>query len=132
MRRKLLRNIAITFLLSILLTGIFFGVAISFMSDVSSNDSDNMRLIILSIVGDIFLNFCISIMTSIILVIFTNQIILNKKIRPFIYFSVPTLFIFTTLVSTQVDKIDKTMYLLTFISFTIIHSLLYYREFKIE
>ena len=128
MRKKLIRNLLFTFLLSLLLTGLLFAI---WYGREQRGFEEGQALKLLMFVGDIFQNFLL-LLSALPMMFLTNEDNYNNRTtRLFYYFGGPVIFttIFVLFIGNGI--IDKLEFLLPGISFMALH-LYFYTTLKIN
>jgi hypothetical protein len=124
MIKKLLKNLLLTFILSLLLTGFSFFI---WFHATARGFEEGQALTILFFVGDIFQNIILTIATLPVLLLSIEDVFNNKSTRLVFYFGGPTLLTICFVLFVGNDSFDKIGFLLPGLSFIIIHSCFYYK-----
>jgi len=125
MTKKLLKNLFITFILSTLLSA---AVNCIYFAIIKHGD-DYQHVVPLIIVGVLFLNAILFLMSVPVLFLSFQNIYSNLPIRLLLYFTGPLLFIASIWFS-NFDSADKLFYLITGFIYLTLHIISYFRSVK--
>ncbi|HEX6428583.1 MAG TPA: hypothetical protein VF008_12890 [Niastella sp.] len=124
MTKKILQNLLLTFVLSLLLTGLFYSI---WFSSKQRGFEEGQALTILFFVGDIFQNLILTIATLPVFFLAKHANYNNLKTRILLYFSGPVLLTLCFVLFVGNSAEDKIGFLLPGLSFVAIHSYFYFR-----
>jgi len=124
MRKKLLQNLLLTLILSLLLTGFLYFI---WFHTKQRGFEEGQALTILFFFGDIFQNLILTIATLPVFFLTNETFYNNRRARLLFYFSGPVLLTLYFILFVCNNAEDKISFLLSGLSFIAIHAFFYFR-----